>query len=120
MPSAASHPQTAFAPTPAPARAPSTQISPGYRTLLSEWLESHKRYPESAREHGEEGGAVLRFVVERSGQIADFAVIKSSGYPDLDAALDNMMRGARLPPFPAGMDQPSIEVAVKIRFSLGR
>jgi hypothetical protein len=31
-----------------------------------------------------------------------------------------MMRGATLPPFPAGMDQPSIEVAVTIRFSLGR
>jgi periplasmic protein TonB len=87
---------------------------------LSEWLESHKRYPESAREQGEEGRAVLRFVVERSGRVADFAVIKSSGYPDLDAALDTMMRGATLPPFPAGMEQPSIEVAVTIRFSLGR
>lgn len=121
-PSVASLPQTAFAPTPAPApaRAPSTEISPSYRALLSEWLESHKRYPESAREQGEEGRAVLRFVVERSGRVADFAVIKSSGYPDLDAALDTMMRGATLPPFPAGMEQPSIEVAVTIRFILGR
>jgi periplasmic protein TonB len=117
-PPAASLPQTAFAP--ASARAPSTDISPSYRALLSEWLESHKRYPESAREQGEEGQAVLRFVVERSGRVADFAVIKSSGYPDLDAALDAMMRGATLPPFPAGMEQPSIEVAVTIRFSLGR
>ncbi len=30
-----------------------------------------------------------------------------------------MMRGATLPPFPAGMHQPSIEVSVTIRFSLG-
>ena len=29
-----------------------------------------------------------------------------------------MMRGATLPPFPADMDQPSIEVSVAIRFSL--
>ena len=85
---------------------------------MSEWLESHKRYPESARDQGEEGHAVLRFVVERSGRVASFAVIKSSGYPDLDAALDTMMRGATLPPCPAGMEQPSIEVAVTIRFSL--
>ncbi len=116
---AASAPQTAYAPGPAPVRAPSAAITPSYRALLSEWLESHKRYPESAREQGEEGRAVVRFVVERSGRVASFAVIKSSGYADLDAALDNMMRGAMLPPFPADMDQQSIEVSVAIRFSLG-
>jgi periplasmic protein TonB len=119
-PSVASLPQSAFAPNPAPAaaRAPAKEITPNYRALLSEWLESHKRYPESAREQGEEGQAVLRFVVERSGRVAEFAVIKSTGYPDLDAALESMMRGATLPPFPADMDQPSIEVSVAIRFSL--
>jgi TonB family protein len=62
---------------------------------------------------------VLRFVVQRSGRVADFAIVTSSGYPDLDSALERMMRGAILPPFPAGMDQPSIEVSVAIRFSLG-
>jgi protein TonB len=100
-------------------RAPSAAISPSYSALLSEWLESHKRYPESAREQGEEGRAVVRFVVERSGRVASFAVIKSSGYADLDAALDNMMRGAILPPFPADMDQQSVVVSVTIHFSLG-
>jgi periplasmic protein TonB len=121
-PSAASLPQTAFAPkpSPAPARAPSAEISPSYRALLSEWIESHKRYPESTREPNEEGSAVLRFVVERSGRVTEFAIIKSSGYPDLDASLDTMMRGATLPPFPAEMEQPSIEVVVPITFSLGR
>jgi periplasmic protein TonB len=113
-------PQTAFAP-PAAVRAPApaTAISPGYRALLSEWLEAHKRYPESARDQDEQGSAVLRFVVERSGRVAQYAVVKSTGYPDLDAALESMMRGATLPPFPAGMDQASIEVSVAIRFSLG-
>ncbi len=116
-------PQTAFAP-PAPVRAPSptpsTAVSAGYRALLSEWLEAHKRYPESARDQDEQGNAVLRFVVERSGRVVQYAVVKSTGYPDLDAALEAMMRGATLPPFPAGMDEPSIEVSVMIRFSLGR
>ncbi len=94
---------------PRAARAPSTEISPSYRALLSEWLESHKRYPESAREQGEQGRAVLRFVVERSGRVADFAIVTSSGYPDLDAALERMMRGAILPPFPGrhGSASPS-------------
>jgi protein TonB len=97
---------------------PSTEVSPGYRALLGAWLESHKRYPESARERGEEGRAVLQFAVDRSGRIIDFAVIRSSGYPDLDAAVESMMRGVSLPPFPADMTQSSIRVSVAIRFSL--
>jgi periplasmic protein TonB len=113
-------PQTAYAPTPVPAPVPSAEISPGYRALLSAWLESHKRYPDSARQRGEEGRAVLRFAVDRSGRVLDFAVAQSSGHTDLDASLAEMMRGAVLPPFPVGMTQPRIEVSVTIRFSLAR
>ena len=110
--------QTAAATTRVPAPVPSPQASAGYRALLSAWLESHKRYPESARQRGEEGHAVLRFLVDRSGRVLDFAVMSSSGYPDLDQSLEQMMRGATLPPFPADMPQPRMEVSVTIRFSL--
>jgi protein TonB len=112
-------PQTQYARVPVPAL-PSTTVSLGYRALLGAWLESHKRYPESARERGEEGRAVLQFAVDRGGRVIDFAVIKSSGYPDLDAAIESMMREATLPPFPADMPQSSIKVSVAIRFSLAR
>ena len=112
--------QTALAATPVPAPVPSPEISPGYLGLLSAWLESHKHYPDSARQRGEEGRAVLHFDVDRSGRVLDFAVVKSSGYPDLDAAIEDMMRGATLPPFPAGMTQSRIPVSVTIRFSLTR
>jgi len=113
-------PQTAYAPTPVPAPVPSAEVSPGYRALLSAWLETHKRYPDSARQRGEEGRAVLRFAVDRSGRILDFAVAHSSGYPDLDSSIQEMMRGAILPPFPASMTQSRIDVSVTIRFSLAR
>ena len=119
-PAAVAAPQTAYAPTPVPAPVPSTEISPGYRALLSAWLESHKRYPDAARQRGEEGRAVLRFAVDRSGHVLDFAVPQSTGYPDLDASIEEMMRGAVLPPFPASMTQPRINVSVTIRFSLAR
>jgi len=109
-------PQAAYAPTPTP----SAEISPDYRALLSAWLERHKRYPDSARQRGEEGRAVLRFAVDRSGRVVDFAIAQSSGYPDLDASIEEMMRGALLPPFPASMTQPHIDVSVTIRFSLSR
>jgi protein TonB len=103
---------------PPPVQAP--VISADYRSMLSLWLESHKRYPEDARQRGEEGRAVLRFRVDRSGRVIDYAVIGSTGYADLDAAVQTMMRGATLPPFPASMTSPEIEVSVTIRFGLTR
>ena len=118
-PPAASAPQqAALAPSRVQAPARSAAVSPGYESLLGEWLNSHKRYPESAREAGEQGRALLHFTVERDGRVTESAVVKSSGYPDLDAGLEEMMRGASLPPFPAGMPQSSISVTVAIRFSL--
>ena len=120
QPAPAAPQQTALAPTPVPAPAPSPEVSPGYLGLLSAWLESHKRYPDPARQRGEEGRAVLHFDVDRSGRVLDFAVVKSSGYADLDVAIEDMMRGATLPPFPASMTQSRIPVSVTIRFSLTR
>jgi periplasmic protein TonB len=108
--------QTAFNRVPAPPAA----VSPGYQALLAAWLERHKHYPESARDRDEQGRAVLRFAVDRSGRVIDFAIVQSSGYPDLDGAVETMMRGATLPPFPADMPEPSITVTVAIRFSLER
>jgi len=107
-------------PVPAPAPRPAPTVSPGYRSLLSAWLESHKRYPESARARGEEGRAVLRFRVDRSGRVLNYALAASTGFADLDAAIDGMMRGATLPPFPADMAPSDVEVTVTVRFSLTR
>ena len=88
--------------------------------MLSAWLESHKRYPDSARERGEQGHAVLRFRVDRSGRVLNYAVVSGTGYVDLDAAIDAMMRGATMPPFPADMTASDVEVSVTVRFSLTR
>lgn len=115
-PSQTRAPQTAAIPTPPPA----PTISGDYRTMLSGWLESHKRYPEEARQRGEEGRAVLRFRVDRYGRVLSYSVVSSTGYGDLDQAVENMMRGATLPPFPPSMPQPEIEVSVTVRFGLSR
>ena len=82
------------------------------------WLERHKIYPAAARQRGEQGSAVLRFRVGRDGRILAYQLVRSTGYAALDAAVDEMMRGATLPPFPASMTQPEIAVSVPIRFSL--
>jgi periplasmic protein TonB len=95
-----------------------TNLPAHYNAMISAWLEAHKRYPESARERGEEGGVKLRFRVDRFGRVLDYTLLESTGYADLDAGIDQMMRGAQLPPFPAGMTQSQIEVSVKLRFKL--
>jgi periplasmic protein TonB len=118
--------QTTMVPPPAPPPPlpPPTPTGPvvsaAYRAALSSWLESHKRYPDGARERGEEGRAVLRFRVDRSGRMLGYSVVQSTGHPDLDAAIDQMMRGASLPPFPADMTASEVEVSVAIRFGLQR
>lgn len=113
--------QTAAIPRPPPPPAQTGPVVSGaYRAALSSWLESHKRYPDSARSRGEEGRAVLRFRVERSGRVLNYAIVQGTGYPDLDAAIDQMMRGAVLPPFPADMTANDVDVSVAVRFALAR
>ena len=103
-----------------PATVPGRDLTANYSALVSAWLEAHKRYPAYARERGEEGSIALSFRVDRSGRVLDHTLLSSSGYADLDAGVDEMMRGAQLPPFPAGMTMSQIEVSVKIRFNLTR
>src|SRR6266446_1657446 len=103
-----------------PATVPGPDPTANYQAMISAWLEAHKRYPESARQRGEEGGVKLRFRVDRFGRVLGYRLLESTGYADLDAGIDQMMRGAQLPPFPAGMTQPQIEVSVKLRFNLTR
>jgi protein TonB len=111
--------QTAAIPVP-PAPHPAPVVSGNYRAALSAWLESHKRYPDGARSRGEEGRAVLRFRVDRSGRVLNYAVVSGTGYPDLDASIDAMMRGATMPPFPGDMTASDVEVSVTVRFALTR
>jgi protein TonB len=118
-PAVTTPPQVAAVPPPPPqSPAPSAVVSTQYRSLLAGWLEAHKRYPDRARQRGEEGRAVLRFRVDRSGRVLGFTVIGSTGNADLDAAVAATMRGATMPAFPAGMVDAEIEATVTIRFSL--
>jgi len=102
------------------ASVPGPDPAVNYRALISAWFESHKRYPDSARERGEEGKVALRFRVDRYGRVIDYALLSGTGYADLDQGVEQMMNGAQLPPFPAGMTAPEIDVSVRIAFSLTR
>jgi protein TonB len=108
----------AYAP-PAPP-APNPDLAAHYRAMLSGWFESHKRYPNSARNAAEQGSAIIHFRVDSSGRVLSFGLSRGTGYPDLDQSIDEMMQSATLPAFPAGLTLSYLDVSVTLRYSLAR
>ena len=66
------------------------------------------------------GRATVRFTVSRDGQVLDFQLLSGTGSTILDDAVERLLKGARLPPFPAGMDQDQVTVTLQIRYALER
>ena len=95
-----------------------TPISGGWRNALIDWLQAHKTYPEAARMEGAEGRVVLRFTASRDGRVLQVAVIQPSGSRVLDEAAEALLRGARLPAFPASMTQDTATVTLPLTYQL--
>ncbi len=70
-----------------------------YLALLSEFIETHKYYPEGAARNGEEGSATVRLTVMRDGTVRALSLVASSGSSLLDAAWEAVFRDNRLPAF---------------------
>ncbi len=104
----------------APADRPQRAVSPGWQSALGAWLQANKRYPDEAQRRGDEGRATVRFTVRRDGQVLDFKLLSGTSSTILDAAVERLLKGARLPPFPAGMDQDQVTVTLQIRYALER
>ncbi len=115
---ATTQPPAAYAPVAPPA--PNPDLAAHYRAMLSGWFESHKRYPNSARDTAEQGNAIVHFRVDSAGRVLSFGLTKGTGYPDLDHSIDEMMQGASLPAFPPGLTLSYLDVSVTQRYSLAR
>lgn len=123
---AIAHPETALPgpagpPVETPRAAVATavpEVSPGWRAAIGAWLQSHKAYPEAARARGEEGSATVRFTIDRGGRVLEFTILQGTGSTDLDEAVERMLRGARVPGFPATMTQAEVSVTVRVRYTL--
>jgi TonB family protein len=87
-----------------------------YRFIVGGMLERVKHYPETARQRGAKGIAIIGFVLDESGRIASVSLLRSSGEADLDAesvALVN--RAAPFPPPRGAQDSFAIEVSFGMR-----
>ena len=82
-------------------------------------LHRAKIYPASARERGEQGRAVIRFTILRSGNASGTVILRSSGHREIDLAASSVIaRAGPFPPLPEEFALPSLSVTVPIEYSL--
>ncbi|GEM_PF-1139858 len=73
------------------------------------------RYPLEARMSGIQGMAYILFVIDRSGQLKEVKLLKSSGFSILDKEAERALRAAApFGPFPP--DWPDKELRIRARF----
>jgi protein TonB len=90
-----------------------------YFSLVSAYLNRRKTYPAEARKAREEGVVVLRFTVDRAGNVSGAAIKRGSGHDLLDrATLDLIQRVAPLPRMPDAMARQSVTLALPIEYAL--
>jgi protein TonB len=104
---------------PARVKGGAPRVEPSWQTGLVKHLQQYKRYPSDAQSRGEEGVVLLSFSVDRTGHVLAHQILQSSGHPELDQEVMSMIERAQpLPPFPATMTEPKLDLTVPIRFSL--
>jgi TonB family protein len=89
---------------PAPASSPAAggeQLS-AYMQAISSAIRSRLSYPPAARARGARGVVGVAFSIGPSGAVGSFAITRSSGDPDLDAAARALVHSVRFPPPPGG------------------
>jgi TonB family protein len=89
-----------------------------YLDALSDYVESHKFYPEDAAQNGEQGTAVIKATIARDGTVKDVKLVESSGSQTLDWAWLGLFRGKRLPPFPDNMNDKQLELTMSMDYEL--
>ena len=90
-----------------------------YLGLISQKLESHKRYPRVAERNGLSGRVVLRFTVRWDGAVIDSQITEVTGHNSFgDAALQALRQVGQLPPFPDEIRQRQLMVEMPIAYRI--
>ena len=82
--------------------APSAASLSAYIGEVSSAIRSRLFYPDAARARGARGVVGVSFTIGASGAVTSFAITRSSGDHDLDAAARSLVQGGRFPPPPGG------------------
>lgn len=90
-----------------------------YFALVSAHLNRRKTYPVEARQARQQGIVVVRFTVDRAGNVSGVSIKRGSGHATLDTAtLALVQRVAPLPRMPASMQRDSVTLSLPIDYSL--
>ncbi|WP_374379228.1 energy transducer TonB [Dongia sp.] len=82
-------------------------------------IEKYRRYPKSARRKHQEGSPVVNFVFDRSGEVIEVRVTRSSGVDVLDdEAIATFQRASPLPPLPPEIEGSRLQRTIALNFSL--
>jgi protein TonB len=96
------------------------QLGADWRSAFMAWLRQHGYYPRQAVEAGEDGTAIVRFTVDRSGRVSGLQLIGRSGSIWLDAGAQALLRNQIVPPFPPDTQEDSAEIDLTINYILRR
>lgn len=78
------------------------------------------RYPDSARRQGIDGTVLVKALVTEQGRVAEVAVERSAGHPDLDQAAVEAVSRWRFEPARRGRQPLAVWVLIPVQFSLRR
>lgn len=107
-----------------PASAPPVVRSPGTDETKGDYYETLRRLTHQHIDMlatgflgGRRGTTVLRIGVMRDGTITGISLAEGSGYPDIDARIEQMVSAVgRFPPLPAAFQGPSADLQLKLMF----
>lgn len=92
-------------------------VSPAkWQSRLMAHLERRKRYPSGARSRGEQGTAYVRFRIDDAGNVLSASLARSSGFPELDNEVAEMVR--RASPVPAPPPGVNKTITAPVRFTV--
>jgi protein TonB len=118
VPPAQAKPATA-APAPASAAPPPGMLAARWESAVAAYIARFRQYPVMAQRRGDEGVALVRFAVDRAGNVSSVSLARSSGHPDLDReATAWVARAQPVPPPPPEITQSRIELMIPMRFEL--
>lgn len=87
-----------------------------YKRIVFGLLARVKHYPESARERGAHGAAVISFTIDDAGELTNVSLLRSSGETDLD--VESLALVARAAPFPKPPPDAQRAFAAEITFGV--
>ncbi|WP_374312113.1 energy transducer TonB [Dongia sp.] len=82
-------------------------------------IEKYRRYPKVAKRKHQEGTPVVNFVFDRTGNVIEARITRSSGFAALDEeAIATFQRASPLPPLPPEVAGERLQRSIAINFNL--